>query len=94
METLPTRECSPICTSETQGTFVCAITQSRVSTSVSLFRLLVPEADVARYLLTLQSCYWAATGHTLQNARRQKGYTESLIKIGDAFGNEHYTHRS
>lgn len=29
----------------------------------------------------------------LQNARQQKGYLESLIRIGDAYNNEAYTHR-
>ena len=29
----------------------------------------------------------------LQNARQQKGYLDSLIRIGDAYNNEAYTHR-
>ena len=30
----------------------------------------------------------------MQNARQQKGYLESLIRIGDSYNNEAYTHRS
>ncbi len=38
-------------------------------------------------------CLMTKRRSELQDARRRKGYMESLIKIGDEFCNEHYTHR-
>ena len=43
-------------------------------------------------VLTVRACYILKLD-SLQNARQQKGYLESLIRIGDTFNDEAYTHR-